>query len=386
VSGLAHGVSGGMVAADWPALTVAELVPVLAHYPALGAVERVLWHSVRPFAASALVACAAGPVFVKRHHPAVRGVADLLEEHAFIAHLRARGAAVAAVLRAVDGRSALAGAPGTYEAHAPGDGADLYRDAPSWTTVRGVADARAAGAALGRLHVAAAGFDAPARRTRLLVAADFVSRAADPMAALLGWVEADARLRAALAGRPWQRDAARVLMPLYPALAPRRDAMSPLWTHGDFHASNLLWRDGEVSCVLDFGMCGLTSAVFDLATCIERNAIAWLRLADGRGDIGRVDLARAIVAGYAGAAPFSPAQRAALARLLPVVHVEFALSELAYFHGVTGSAHDAEAAYTDFLLGHARWFQSPDGLAFLARLVDSAGCGVDAGHTKGSPG
>ena len=369
MSVLAHGTGQELVAPVWAKLTVDALAPVLGAYPDAGGVQSVAWHSPRPFAASALVRCAGGTVFVKRHDARVRNVAELVDEHAFIGHLRRHGAAVPRVLHTRDGRSAVAARDGTYEVHALGEGGDLYRDAPSWTPLRSVADAIALGEALARLHCAAAGFAAPPRGTRLLVAGDALLRAADPFAALERQVAADELLRAALSGRPWRRDFHRVLLPPLSALRPFAGGMTALWVHGDCHASNLLWRDGAVSAVLDFGLCNRASAVFDLATAIERNAVAWLDLTPQHAAIGRADLACAVLQGYAGVLPFTGGQLGVLLAVLPVVHVDFALSELAYFHGITGSARDAEAAYTDFLLGHAAWFAGVDGRAFLDRIM-----------------
>ena len=55
--------------------------------------------------------------------------------------------------------------------------------------------------------------------------------------------------------------------------------LAPLWTHNDWHASNLLWSSrephAEVASILDFGLSDRTSAVYDLATAIERNTIPW---------------------------------------------------------------------------------------------------------------
>ncbi len=361
----AHGLAGDVVPPDWPPLTLAELAPVLAGFPDADAAAAILWRGARPFAASAIVRASRGAVFVKRHGALVRDVAGLQEEHAFIAHLRARGACVPAVLADRAGATAVAGAGGVYEVHALADGADSYRDAHSWTRVRSVADATALGAALGRLHVAALGYAAPPRRTGLLVAGDALLRAPDLLAGVAARLDDDALLRAALRGRPWRADFGEALLGWHRALQPHLAGLAPLWVHGDFHASNLFWRDGAVSAVVDFGLCNQASAAYDLATAIERNAIAWLAPGD---DLGDAALARAILRGYDDARPRPPAERAALAALLPVVHVDFALSELAYFHGVTRSAGNAEAAYTDFLLGHARWFSSDAGLAFLAAL------------------
>ncbi len=353
------------VAPDWPPLSVAELRPVLACYPDAGAAEAVVWHSPRPFAASAIVRAARASVFVKRHDRRVRDVADLAEEHAFIAHLRRAGAPVPAVLAAADGASAVAGPAGTYEVHRLADGEDRYRDAHSWTPPRSIADAEALGDALGRLHVAARGFDAPPRRTSLLVAGEALPRAPDLLAGVDARLESDVLLREALQGRAWRADFGAALGTWHAALQAYVPALAPLWVHGDFHASNVFWRDARVSAVLDFGLCNRASAVFDLATAIERNAIGWLEPPAGRG---YPEIARAILHGYDGARPLGPEERAALRHMLPIVHVDFALSELAYFHGVTRSAANAEAAYTEFLLGHATWFASAEGSEFLHAL------------------
>ena len=373
---LVHGVAGETKLPPWPGLSRDELAPVLAAYPALGAVCAVTWHSPRPFAASGLVACENATVFVKRHDRRVRTQADLLEEHAFIAHLRRAGAPVPAVLATSRGSTAPATENATYEVHALMPQADPYRDAESWSPFAGLAHARDAGRALGDLHRAAVGFTAPPRRTGLLVADFRAFGSADPMAMLQRRAAAEPLLARALADRPWQADVARALMPRHARLAPALRALAPLWTHNDFHASNLLWTgdaaDARVAAVLDFGLSNRTSAVFDLATAIERNAVEWLLLAEGRTDIAHADLACALIAGYRESRGLSAAEAMALPLVLPLVHAEFALSELAYFHGVTRSAADVAAAYDAFLLGHAAWFDTVAGGEFLA-AVEEAG-------------
>ena len=368
LTALVPGPAHGDVACWWPPLAGDELAQVLPAYPGLGLPEAIEWHSWRPFAASAIVRCAGGLVFVKRHDQRVRSVADLLEEHAFIAHLRGRGGAVPAVLAASVGRTAVAGPAGTYEVHALAQGEDAYRDALSWTPARSPADAEALGHALGLLHRAADGFAAPVRRTRLIVAGDALIRAPDLPAALAAWAADDAHLGDALAGRPWRTDLDATLLGWHRAVRPHVQAMAPLWVHGDLHASNTLWCNGGVSAVLDFGLSNRASAVFDLATTIERNAVAWLRLTPSHTDIGRPDLACAVLRGYDHARPQPAAEMAALRHVLPLVHLDFALSELAYFYGVTGSTRDAAAAYDDFLVGHAAWFAGNDGRRFLDAL------------------
>jgi Ser/Thr protein kinase RdoA (MazF antagonist) len=372
-----HGTSGELVPARWPGLTLEELEPVLALYASLGKVRGVIWHSPRPFAASGVVSCDGSTVFVKRHDGRVRSPDDLREEHGFIFHLHRHGAAVPRVLAARYGDTAPARGGYSYEVHALLPLADPYRDAVSWSPFASPAHARDAGRALAELHIAAEGFRAPRRRTGLLVADFKIFGGADPMAALMSRAGAQPLLEAALAERNWQRDIARVLLPLHARLAPYLPALPPLWTHNDFHASNLLWTGHDaasgVAAVLDFGLSNRTTAMFDLATAIERNAVEWLLLADGKTDIAHAGLARALIEGYRQARKLPQGEARALPHVLPLVHAEFALSELAYFHGIAQSPASCDAAYDDFLLGHAAWFGTAHGQAFQQELTEALG-------------
>ncbi|XUL86434.1 aminoglycoside phosphotransferase family protein [Streptomyces galilaeus] len=140
------------------------------------------------------------------------------------------------------------------------------------------AHAHAAGEALARLHLAAEGFDAPRRQVQPLVASFTVFASTDPETELERHVEERPQLAKGLAEFPWREDTRRVLLPLYEELAPHLPGLTPLWTHNDWHASNLLWNeDGSVATALDFGMSDRTTAVHDLATAIERNAVQWLQ-------------------------------------------------------------------------------------------------------------
>jgi Ser/Thr protein kinase RdoA (MazF antagonist) len=340
-----HGLTGDLVAPDWPPLQLDELAEVL---PA----RSIRWTSPRPLSAAALVETGDGVVFVKRHDVRVRDLAALAEEHALAAHLRAAGAPVPEVLGAVQ--------RGTwcYELHAVGRGEDRYRDVPSWEPFAGPADARAAGAALARLSRCAEGFELPARAPRVLVAG---WHGVTPTG-LRQYLQARPLVAAALGDRlPEVED---VLGPLQARLAPLLPELAPGWTHGDGHASNLLWLGDEVSDVLDLGLCDRTTPVFDLATAVERNAVSWLA-AEPAADLALVD---ALVAGWEDEHPLTAGERTALPELLPLVHVDFALSELAYYAGVVGSAANARLALDGYLLGHARWAGSPAGAALLDHL------------------
>lgn len=366
-----HGLTADAVAPDWPPLGQDELVTLLAHYPQLGRLRGIHWHSPRPLSAAAIVDTAAGRVFVKRHHPQVRSVETLTEEHRFAAHLSQRSVPAPAVLHSAAGDTAVALDAWTYEVQALAAGLDVYRDTPSWVPPNLTAHAQSAGAALARLANAAEDYRAPQRRTHLLVARDDLLRSADPVQALYAQLAERPALAAYLSTRDWQDDFARQLLPRHDALQPQLAALPRRWGHNDWHVSNLLWSasdtSAQVTAVLDFGLASSTSELFDLATAIERNAIVWLALEAGDG-AAHAHLAVALVDGYRQQRALSSAQVHLLTELLPLVHLDFALSEVEYFAGISGSRRNADIAYDAFLLGHAAWFDSPPGQRLLAAI------------------
>ncbi|MER2022375.1 MAG: phosphotransferase [Stenotrophomonas sp.] len=370
-----QGLNNDEVAADWPAITDREITWLSERFAPLAGACRLLWHSPRPMSAAAIVESDTGRVFVKRHHGSVRTAAGLGEEHRFIRHLADHGVPVVEVLRDRDGATAVEHEGWTYELHGVGHGQDLYRDAPSWTLLTDTAQAHEAGRMLARLHLASASYHAPQRTTHLLVARDDLIRAADPIAALQAGLDDRPGLAAYLARQDWQADLQRAVLPWHDGLAERLQAEPRLWAHNDWHVSNLLWRqDGRstvVDTVLDLGLASPTSALFDLATAIERNAIAWLALESGEAAV-RVDIALALLAGYRAIVPLSAERVHLLADLLPIVQLDFALSEVEYFEAVTHSPANADVAYHTFLLGHADWFSSPAGQGLLKALHAAA--------------
>ncbi|MEE7560604.1 phosphotransferase, partial [Xanthomonas sp. Kuri4-2] len=150
-----------------------------------------------------------------------------------------------------------------------------------------------------------------------------------------------------------------------------------LWTHGDWHASNLLWQHrgpaSQVGAVFDFGLADRTFALYDLATAIERNLVPWLDLDRGARAVAELDQMDALLYGYASELPLDAAQLRLLGALLPLVHADFALSEVDYFAGITGSPSNAAIAYERYLLGHADWFGGDEGQRLLQRLARHPG-------------
>ncbi|HET8899032.1 MAG TPA: phosphotransferase [Rhodanobacteraceae bacterium] len=359
-----HGLAGDEIAPDWPPLQITGVERLLDGFPALRGPVSILWHSPRPLSAAARVLTPGGEVFVKRHHPRVRSPAVLAQEHALMAHLRARGMPIPAVLADHAGHSAIEQAGWTWEVHALAEGEDRFRDAMSWQPLTDAAQAQAAGRMLARLHDAAADYHAPQRETHVLVSRADLLLASDLGDTLEGqWPERPA-LAAFLQRRDWRRE----LAPIVARQSRLRDALaaeSPLWTHNDWHVSNLFWdaaKPDAIRAVLDFGLSARTFALYDLATAIERNAIAWLELGQTEA-IGHPAIAAALIDGYHGIRPLDARRRALLADVLPIVQLDFALSEIEYYQGITHSTAHADVAWHDFLLGHAAWFDSVPGKA-----------------------
>lgn len=287
-----------------------------------------------------------------------------------MAHLREHGIPVPEVLTDQQGDTVTTRGPWVYEVHTIAAGIDVYRDQFSWEPLTDPDQAHTAGRMLARLHHVSRSFRTTQRDTWVLVSRDELLRASDLVATLESQWKARPALADYLRRRDWRQDIAP-LIKRQQALQPRLATLPRLWTHNDWHVSNLCWSastsDAAITAVLDFGLAAPTFALYDLATAIERNAIAWLHLERGIQAIFP-EIARALIAGYAQTTPLTPTDRELLASLLPIVHIEFALSEVAYFHGITHSTADADVAYHTFLLGHAAWFDSAPGQALLDAL------------------
>ena len=368
-----HGLDGTLVKPDWPPLTLREVRALLKPFPSCGEPTAILSVSPRPFSAASVVATKRRPVFVKRHPRSVRNREGLLEEHRFLAHLRAHGAPVPRVLATAEGETAIESGPWSYEVHEVPNGVDLYADAISWTPFFSAGHAFSAGQALARLHLAAEGFNAPRRAPRPLVASFTIFASADPQAEIERYLAA----RPALAHDPDSRrgcdEALELLAPFHAQLLPLLSALPSLWTHNDLHASNLLWSDAGLAAqavaVIDFGLADRTNAVHDIAQAIERNIVEWLELSpdfpDAKDIPIHLDQLEALLDGYDSIRPLTTAEAAALAPITALCHAEFALTEADYFLAALHAPDKARVASIDYLVGHARWFRSPGGHKLL---------------------
>ncbi|NUP45771.1 MAG: phosphotransferase [Catenulispora sp.] len=353
---------------DWPALTGDEVEAVLG-----ARVAEVEWRSPRPLSTTARIRTADGRrLIVKRLPQALRTPEALAEEHGFMDHVRDRGIPVPQAWTAGTGGGFV------YEVQELGVGEDSYQGVFSWTPYEPRFHAGPAGVMLGRLHTAAVGHEAPARPWRPLKSGFSLFGAPDPIAAIERTMAERPLLGDFLAARDWRSDVERLMLPFHRRLAPVRDGLEPLWTHNDWHGTNLLWTDDgydlDVTAVLDFGLADRTTAAYDLAIAVERFAVDWVSLRDGGpANVPKRQL-QSFLHGYTAVRPVSGAEFFALANLFPLAHAEYELSEIDYFLSVVpgGSGENAEIAYRDWFLGHARWAESEEGQAFLGLLGGGA--------------
>jgi Ser/Thr protein kinase RdoA (MazF antagonist) len=376
----AHGLDGTLVAPDWPPLQLDEVRKVLSNFPDVSGPFRIMSVSPRPFSAASVVAANGRRVFVKRHHSKVRDAGGLMEEHRFMACLRANGAPVPSVFGTTDGATALEAGGWTYEVHDAPAGIDLYENAISWTPFRSNAHAHSAGGALARLHIAARNYSAPPRIPRPLVASFTIFAATNPADSMQQYLAARPALAADEPTLASCDEALDLLAPFHAELLTCLPALEPLWTQNDLHASNLFWSDAsdtaEVTAVIDFGLSDRSNAVYDLAQAIERNIVEWLVLTRDRASQEKVrvhlDQLVALLDGYDSVRHLTDEEAEALAPMTALSHAEFALTETDYFLGVLHSPEKALVASYDYLVGHARWFRSPSGAKMLNAIREWA--------------
>lgn len=361
----AHGLDGSLVEPDWAPLTIEEVRAVLKDFPAAGVPGAIVTTSPRPFSAASVIETNRGRIFLKRHARLVRDAEGLMEEHRFMAHLRANGICIPQLFATESGATAFESSEWTYEVHEVPTGLDLYEEAISWTPFQSAEHARSAGAMLARMHSTAGYYNAPARKVRPLVAGFTIFASQNPDEALEDYLRARPVLDQHL---PTRRDCAKaldLLAPFHAHLEPFLPKLPPLWTHNDLHASNLFWSDAtpsaQATSVIDFGLADRTNAVYDIAQAIERNIVDWLELMR-RPDAGervsvRLDHLWALLDGYESVRSLSSAERIALSPMVALGHAEFALTEADYFLGVLHSPEKARVATHDYLVGHAQWFR-----------------------------
>ncbi len=299
----------------------------------------------------------AGDVYLKRQPPMGRDIEQLRRQHRLTNHLADRGVPAARAVGLVEAAGLW------YELHEPAAGEDVYSGADTWDPFDRDAHVVSAGRMLARLHAAGADFPdrTPQQQAGFVVQVGMV--ALDPVAA----VERLAALRPAvadhLATRTWRAPVAEAYTALFDRLRPYLSGLPERPLHGDWQTNNLFFAGDECAGIIDFHQADHAPRLLDLVTAVERNCFFWNRIS--AGDDAAFDLRQAelLVRAYDAETPLEPIERVVLADMLAVCQFEYGISFLDYYAGVERDRAKADWAWSDFVIGHARWWGSPAGLA-----------------------
>ncbi|MCB9739870.1 MAG: pentapeptide repeat-containing protein [Deltaproteobacteria bacterium] len=299
----------------------------------LGDVRSIGWLALGAHGPTARVETDQGVYFAKRYHGASRSAAAVAFAHRVQRAARAVGLGAPIPLGDAGGDDLLvfgADVLALYDARpgrTVGDD-DLRTD-----------EATLLGVTLARLHDGLADLAAGGARpagglrvgTRLLRSpspgAAFEMRVATSREAAL-WYERSG-LRSALQGR---------LGAVAARLQPWLPGLRPALCHGDFGAGNVLCaEDGSVS-VLDWDLCELDVAAWDLARTLDRAALHWPAEAADPVELRRA-IGRAIIDGYTSVRPLRDAERQVLPTLVAASRTDLDAGVLAML-----APHDPDAA------------------------------------------
>ncbi|MFT4021419.1 MAG: phosphotransferase [Acinetobacter sp.] len=380
-AGLGHGMGTAWEQKDWAHLSELDVQQLQQHFSDLQGHADIIWRSPRPFSSAALIQVNQHRYFVKRSHRSFRKAEDLIQEHQFIAHLAQKGLAVPKVLIANHGFSAIEIGEWSYEVHHQAQGVDIYADHQSWKPFFFKQHAHAAGQILAKMHLAALDYTAvPPRSAQYLVSNQQLLEYPNIVEAIVNRIEHSPALTAYFHDKSLDQNLLVQLQHFHQPIHARIVAQPKLWTHNDLHASNLLWSSdaetAQITAVIDFGLSDCNSIAYDIAVTIERNFIDWLQYYENKEITVDEQGLQAFILAYL--SEYKPVDALRLVpQLLPIVHVDFAISELEYFMGITHNVNHADAAYFDWLIGHTQWFVGEQGQAFLARLTAQIEQGIE---------
>jgi Ser/Thr protein kinase RdoA (MazF antagonist) len=298
-----------------------------------------------------------GDVYLKRQPPMGRDIEQLRRQHRLTNHLADRGVPAARAVGLVEAAGLW------YELYEPAAGEDIYTGADTWDPFGSDAHVVSAGRMLARLHAAGADFPdrTPQRQAGFVVQIGMVSL--DPVAAVERLAVRRPAVGDYLATQTWRGSVEVAYTELFGRLRPYLKALPMRPLHGDWQTNNLFFAGDECAGIIDFHQADHAPRLLDLAVAVERNCFFWNRIT--AGDDGAFDLRQAelLVRAYDAETPLEPIERVLLADVLAVCQFEYGISFLDYYAGVERDRAKSDWAWTDFVLGHARWWGSQAGRA-----------------------
>lgn len=358
--------AGKLEVKDWSNITQEDIDALKIYYIELQGNIEILWNSPRPFSSAALIRVNKQHIFfIKRSDRRFRSIQDIKEEHEFIAHLASKEIPVPRIILTSLGTTALQQASWTYELHHKAQGQDLYKNHHSWQPFLCREHASEAGKIQAKMHLAAQSFlIKKERNAQYLVSNQRLLQAEDITLAIKNKISASSALSQYFKDRDLSPEFLEQTKILHQSIYGHFKDIPKIWTHNDLHASNLFWNENnEITTVIDFGLSDFNSAVYDFVVALERNFFDWLALSSG--DI-HIDLAglQSFCLSYIETLGYLPSWFNIVPKLLGIIHLDFAFSELEYFVAITQNMKHADAAYFDWIVAHTAWFFTQEGQNF----------------------
>ena len=350
-----------------------EIRSLLNLYSQTGNFREILSVSQRPYSCGTLFKTDRGEFFVKKRPGAFRDKEDLEQEHSLIRHLLKKGIKTPDVLSNINSQTITARNSFLYELFENADGDDLYREYHSWMPFKSVNHAFNAGKALAGFHLALEDFSEDfgfwkEKKNKIMAARFDLAKSADMAGAIEEEISRRPSLKNFFNEKPWKKELAAAFYPYYQEVHSLLPGIEEWTTHGDWHANNLFFRDSCITSVIDFHLTERTFRMYDLAVAIDRNAILWLQILEGKKDRVRYDILEAILNGYNDTFPLKPLDKKILPSLLPIHQLDLAMSNMDYYLKVEKNRERAAWCYEIYILAHVRHFKSRWGKELLKLL------------------
>ncbi len=339
-----------------PTIDPAALGAVLAHHPDLGELRGIGRNGLSVNTATCLFETARGPYFAKAYDPLQREPMGILAEHALVGHLVEGGFPTPRLLMNAAGTTVTWHEGLAFVLSEVARGEDRYGSVGVFEPFGTLPEARSAGAALARFHLALA--DGPRlapKPFRGLTARYELMAAPSLRSGIDGLLEAAPLLEAFLDEQQTMKGLMDFLELRQPLVAPHLAALPCGLIHGDFIKRNLFWREHEVSDVIDFDLWNVGYWVYDLALALLPCGFDWPALLKGTGTPRLQDM-EAMLAGYQSVRRLSPAEAAVLPLVMETARVEFYLGAIAT-QAARGDHAQAERFRT-LLMDTTRWFHA----------------------------
>lgn len=330
-----QGFNNDEVVVDWLLISVVDIVWLCQCYLQLDSGSQLCWYSSWLLLVVVIVDGMCGVVFIKCYYYSVCNVVCLEEEYCFIVYFVVVGVLVVQVLVVIDGYIVVEYGEWMFELYDVGVGDDLYCDVVLWLLLIDVVQVCEVGCVFVQLYCVVVSYYVFQCSIYLLVVCDDLICVDDLIVVIKVGLYECFGLVCYFVCILWEMQLWCDVLLWYMGLVECLYDELWLWVYNDWYVFNLLWCDGQVSIVLDFGLILFISVLFDFVIVIECNVVVWLELVCGM-EVVCIDIVLVLFDGYCQVLLLLVVCVYLLVDLLLMVYFDFVLFEVEYFEGVIG--------------------------------------------------